>query len=450
MPVKLSTTLKNIELLENAINSKLIFEFFTYLQSNNTSESYQNQNIKALINFAKFLGPDRNFYQISKKEDILSFLNTKIKSKEIDPDGKWIRTWNDYLQRIKYFMRWIYNEKQRIDDDIELVEPSEWTTPSFVQIKEKRSKRISPYLETEIWDRDEVQTIISYESCKRNKAILSLLWDLNARPHEIALLKLKHIRLKERYGEGEIPHQAKTGSGPILLTFSFPYVRDLLNELPFKSPEARLICNLTTGAPIKADQINEIMKHLKERIRRLLENGEIKDNVEKEKLEYLLKTKKFNPYCLRHHSISADSDHLPEYALKKKVRWSMNSKQGTRYIKNRMGNELKNKILAYNGIIQENEIIKKSTILTCPRCEFVNVIENKYCSKCSYPLKPEAYDELKDTENQKFNQIQQKHEQDMESLKNEMNNKLAQIISLIQQNPILANVKPDVLEKMTI
>ena len=27
------------------------------------------------------------------------------------------------------------------------------------------------------------------------------------------------------------------------------------------------------------------------------------------------------------------SDHLPEYALKKKVRWSMNSKQGTRYIK---------------------------------------------------------------------------------------------------------------------
>jgi len=49
-------------------------------------------------------------------------------------------------------------------------------TPSFVKIKEKRSKRISPYLETEIWDRDEIQTIISYENNKRNKAILSLLW----------------------------------------------------------------------------------------------------------------------------------------------------------------------------------------------------------------------------------------------------------------------------------
>jgi len=116
MPVKLSTTIKNIKLLENKINSKLIIEFYNYLQSNNTSESYQNQNIKALINFAKFLGPERDFYQLSKKENILAFLDTKIKSKEIDPDGKWIRTWNDYLQRIKYFIRWLYNERQRIDD----------------------------------------------------------------------------------------------------------------------------------------------------------------------------------------------------------------------------------------------------------------------------------------------------------------------------------------------
>jgi len=419
MPVKLSTTIKNIDLLDNSINSKLIFEFYNYLQSNNTSESYQNQNIKALINFAKFLGDDRNFYQLSKKEDILAFLNTKIKSKEIDPDGKWIRTWNDYLQRIKYFIRWIYNEKQRIDNGNETIEPSDWTTPSFVKIKEKRSKRTSPYLETEIWDRDEVQTLISYESCKRNKSILSLLWDLNARPHELTLLKIKHIRLKERYGEGEIPHQAKTGSGPILLTFSFPYVRDLLNEHPFKSQqEARLICNLTTGAPIKADQINEIMKHLKERIKRLLENGEITDTKEKEKLEYLLKTKKFNPYCLRHSSISADSDHLPEYALKKKVRWSMNSKQGTRYIKNRMGNDLKNKILEYNGISVEPSKKQKPSISACPRCEYINSIENMYCSKCSYPLTPEAFDQIKLTENKKFEILEQKYDNVTSTLQN--------------------------------
>jgi len=211
---------------------------------------------------------------------------------------------------------------------------------------------------------------------------------LDARPHEITLLKMKHIRLKEKYGEGEIPHQAKTGAGPILLTCSFSYVRDWLNLHPFKNePYARLICNLHNGAPIKAEALHTMMTQLKKRITRLIETGEIKDE-EKEKMLLVISNKRFNPYCIRHSAITYDSYYLPEFALKKKVRWSMNSKQGTRYIKTRMGNELRNKILAYNGIISENEIVKKPTILACPSCQFVNIIENKYCSKCSYPLKP--------------------------------------------------------------
>ena len=69
-----------------------------------------------------------------------------------------------------------------------------------------------------------------------------------------------------------------------------------------------------------------------------------------EKFNHLLKIKKWNPYCIRHSAITADSDYFQNMLLKKKVRWSMNSKQGSRYIKQRMGNELKTKILEYNGI----------------------------------------------------------------------------------------------------
>ena len=72
-------------------------------------------------------------------------------------------------------------------------------------------------LESELWERDELLTVIKYELYKRNKAALSLLWDLDARNHEVTLLKIKHIRL-EKYGEGEIPHEAKTGTGVILLS----------------------------------------------------------------------------------------------------------------------------------------------------------------------------------------------------------------------------------------
>ena len=246
-----------------------------------------------------------------------------------------------------------------------------------------------------MWERDEILSIVKYEPYLRNKAALTLFWDLDARNHEITLLKIKHIRLLERYGEGEIPHESKTGTGPILLTCSFPYVRDWLNKHPFKnSPDARLICNLHNGSPVRPEVMWTIMKQLRSRIIRMLENGSITDKEERQKLEYLLNTKRWNPYCIRHSSISSDSDFLPEYALKKKVRWSMNSKQGARYIKRRMGNDLKQKILVQNGIISEQQVEKKPSILNCPRCSLVNAIENKYCSKCSYPLVPSAFDEI--------------------------------------------------------
>ncbi|WP_458746030.1 hypothetical protein [Candidatus Nitrosocosmicus sp. T] len=408
MPAKLTTTFKNIEIkVINQTNSQIIYDFYEYLQNIDTSENYQNGLLKVLIRYAEYIGENTTFYQIQEKGQILGFLDSKRKTDKDDPDKKWITTWNDYLWRIKYFYRWLHNAR---DKGINVKSYDTWNTPDFINLKMKRTKRLSPYLETEIWEKDELITIIKYEPHKRNKAILALLWDLDARPHEITLLKIKHIRLKEKYGEGEIPHQAKTGSGPMLLTLSFPYVRDWLNEHPFKNePEARLICNLLTGSSIGPDQIYDVMRQLKKRIQRLIDCNTISNSNELDHIRYLLDTKKWNPYCIRHSSISHDSDYLPEYALKKKVRWSMNSKQGSRYIKKRMGNELKNKILEHNGIISEEISKRKPSVANCPRCELVNTVENKYCSKCSYPLKPEAFDEIKEEENKKVNELESKY-----------------------------------------
>jgi integrase/recombinase XerD len=184
------------------------------------------------------------------------------------------------------------NYKQKFSSGDDILPNSEWITPAFVQIKEKRTKRLSPYLETELWDRDDILTIIKYEPSKRNKAALSLLWDLNARNHEVTLLQIKHIRLKEKYGEGEIPHQSKTGTGPVLLRSSFPYVRDWLNEHPFKNERnARLICNVLTGGPIQADTLRTVMIQLRSRMVRLLSSGSITDESERLTLEHLIKTK---------------------------------------------------------------------------------------------------------------------------------------------------------------
>ncbi len=431
LPAKLTTTINNIEKkVKNQVNRQLIEEFYYYLTTKDTSENYQNGLLKVLVRYAEYLGSDVTFYQIQEKQQILRFLDSKRKMEKEDPDKKWITTWNDYLWRLKYFFRWLYNAREK---GLDAESCDSWVTPSFINIRMKLTKRLSPYLETEIWDRDDLFTIIRYETYKRNKAVLALLWDLDARPHEVTLLKIKHIQLKERYGEGEIPHEAKTGSGPIMLTFSFPYVRDWLNEHPFKnSSDAALICNLLTGRPIKPDQINEIMKQLKKRIIRLLEASVIPGQNEIDKLQHLLKTKKWNPYCIRHSAITADSDHLPEYALKKKARWSMNSKQGSRYIKKRMGNDLKTKILEYNGISTDSLKNKKPTVMECPRCELVNALDTKYCSKCSYPLTPEAYDQIKQSEETRFleleKKLEEKNSQNMVNLMKDMEIKLQKLM----------------------
>jgi hypothetical protein len=63
-----------------------------------------------LLNFLAHRLP---FYDVKRKEEIIAFLDTKIKSVEEDPDRKWITTTNDYLIDIKYFFRWLYNDKKK-------------------------------------------------------------------------------------------------------------------------------------------------------------------------------------------------------------------------------------------------------------------------------------------------------------------------------------------------
>jgi hypothetical protein len=150
---------------------------------------------------------NKTFYDVKDSKTIVAFLDTRRKSKEVDPEQKWITTWNDYLWRLKMFYRWLYNLKIREDNSRNYYDISIWKTPNFVKINKKKTKRLSPYNESEIWDREELLSIVKYEPHKRNKAILTLLWDFNARPHEITLMRIKNLRLREKYGEGEVPYK---------------------------------------------------------------------------------------------------------------------------------------------------------------------------------------------------------------------------------------------------
>ena len=77
---------------------------------------------------------------------------------------------------------------------------------------------------------------------------------------------------------------------------------------------------------------------------------------------------------------------------------------------------MKRTILAHNGIIPPQEL-KELSVLTCSRCNLVNALENMYCSKCSYPLIPTAYDKIKESEEIRIKKMEEQIQMLIESQK---------------------------------
>lgn len=119
----------------------------------------------------------------------------------------------------------------------------------------------------------------------------------------------------------------------------------------------------------------------------------------------------------------------------------MNSIQSSRYIKRRMGEQLKKEILVRNGILTAEESREKPVVINCPRCSLVNQHENKYCSKCSYPLKPEAYEEIKSEEDKRMKILEEKQKQKDEQI-NQLIKKQERFEKLIQSLIDIGQLKP--------
>ena len=133
MVAKLSTTINKIQNLPNSSNSITLNEFLRYMKNNGSSDRHQNNNLNVMIEFSNYFDSNTTFYNMNKKEQILLFLDTKIKDLSQDPEKRWITSWNHYLVRIKLFYRWLYNKDKEIDKDY-------WETPEFLRIKNKKPR----------------------------------------------------------------------------------------------------------------------------------------------------------------------------------------------------------------------------------------------------------------------------------------------------------------------
>jgi hypothetical protein len=80
MPTTHSTTIRDIyDRVPDSVNLQLIMSFHQFMKDSGTSPRHQNNNLKAIISFAVFLGPGVTFYEVNSKDQINCFLDTKRK-----------------------------------------------------------------------------------------------------------------------------------------------------------------------------------------------------------------------------------------------------------------------------------------------------------------------------------------------------------------------------------
>jgi hypothetical protein len=108
-----------------------------------------------LIPFALYLGPNTSLSAVYGQAQVTAFSDTKKMDLAVDQDQKWIVTWNSYLARIRHFYRWLYSQRHR-----EPIPQEEWETPHVVKIRDKKTKRQSPYDVAQIWDLHEMLRIL--------------------------------------------------------------------------------------------------------------------------------------------------------------------------------------------------------------------------------------------------------------------------------------------------
>jgi hypothetical protein len=172
---------------------------------------------------------------------------------------------------------------------------------------------------------------------------------------------------------------------------------------------------------------------------------------DKQKTSDLLK-KPWNPYVRRHSALTEKARFLKEPLLKMHAGWSPRSQMHLKY-EHWFGNESSESLLEAYGLVDHGILIDQLRPRQRPNCNEGNKPNSKFCAKCRMVLSYDAYEETLKEQEERHSEVRtlkEKYEQDMKSMKEmqeKMNNQFTQVMEMIQQNPSLANVKPEVLTK---
>ena len=408
------TFIKNLlkDLLnKNPENANIICDYIIAEQTEfNIKDSTKIGKIKTLVYLSRYCDDKKSFYEMTM-QDILEHLNTFRKTSDnpiIDVhDNKWIGTYNFRQMIFNKFFRWLYNPNEP--------DPRKREKPDCMKgVRKLPRKEKTSYNSGSIWDQRENALFLKYSPLKRDKCFHAMAMDTSCRPHELLGLKIKDIEFKiteesKQYAIVRIKH-GKTGPRTVPLIDSLPYLKEWIQqEHPTGSnSESWLFVSLGKNYGSKLTYeglVNRYDYFKKKYFPSFLADPTIPDP-DKSIIRNLL-TKPFNPYVLRHSSLTEKSTLLTESVLRSHAGWSADSSMPKVYI--HLSDESSKILLEQKGVLtkkdKETSTINRSKV--CVNCQEPNRPDAQWCISCKMVLSYTSYKETIDKQKQKDNDIEE-------------------------------------------
>jgi integrase len=411
----------------------------------NPSINYRKDSIQVLCQLSKYC--HHKPFESLRREDILEFLDSYRKPEASDPLHKWIGTYNLFCVYLIRFFKWLYNAD---------VEPDKRLKPAVMEnIPQLKRKEQSVYKPTDLWSAEDDLLFLKYCPSKRIKCYHAMAKDTSCRPHELLKLRIKDMQFKTagNYQYAEVVVNGKTGTRPLPLIHSVPYIKDYLDhEHPQPgNPNAILIAanGKSIGRPIGVLSLEQIYaRYRKGLFPKLLESANVPPE-DKKKINELL-GKPWNPYILRHSALTEKSTILKEHVLRQHAGWSGRSQMHLKYL-HYFGNESSESLLEAYGILPRGQQIDQLKPKQCPNCSEPNKPDSKFCAKCRMVLTYDAYKQTLETQKEKDDKLTKMEERfnDMESIFEKLVASLTKTSNQHQRNIIAESLFSSGLLKMT-
>ncbi len=219
----------------------------------------------------------------------------------------------------------------------------------------------------------------------RDRAFLSLIYETGARIGEIGVMKIKDIVFDD-YGAvvwfSLRDTSSKKHRRKLRVVFSAQYLASWLKDHPLKdNPDAPMWVKLSGKKYLQPMEYKDFQWQLK----KIAKRAEIK--------------KRIYPHLFRHTRATKLLQQVSEVVGEKYMGWVPGTKMTKVYI-HLADQDVENVILSLYGLKPEDES-RDLEVRKCPRCDFINDAESRFCSRCGLPLTREAMTEVEEWERRK-------------------------------------------------